>query len=317
MLGPMDLRRTWPTIGLAVLLVLDLVLVVWALWPSAPGSAALAPGSTVTSTAGPTSSASPTSSVTKTPGGAPALLRPLTRLVVPVGKNALWTADVGTCKEPGEVHVSDDRAKTWTAQPAAGSVTRIRPDGASTAFVIGGTRKCQTRLWTTTDAGANWNGPQSAAASWGRSPKDVRLVHRPGGAPVTPCGGRAAVLDLVALDAANATALCGDGTLRRTTNGGTDWNTSLTRKGGVALALSSPGTGVVAWLDQKCDGVVVGSLGDAKLDKGQCVDGVEPSPGEVAVGIAPSGVWLTAGDAVLRADAPDAAFARVSDWPTG
>ncbi len=58
-------------------------------------------------------------------------------------------------------------------------------------------------------------------------------------------------------------------------------------------------------------------LADGKLGKGRCVDGVEPSPGEVAVGIAPSGVWLTAGDAVLRADAPDAAFARVSDWPTG
>jgi hypothetical protein len=313
----MDLRRTWPTIGLAVLLVLDLVLVVWALWPSAPGSAALAPGSTVTSTAGPTSSASPTSSVTKTPGGDPALPRPLTRLVVPVGKNALWTADVGTCKQPGELHVSDDRAKTWTTQPAAGSITRIRPDGATTAFVIGGTRKCQTRLWTTTDAGANWNGPQSAAASWGRSPKDVRVVHRPGGAPVTPCGGRAPVLDLVALDASNAMALCGDGVLRRTTDGGADWSTSLTRKGGVALALSSPGTGVVAWMDQECDGVVVGSLADAKLDKGRCVDGVDPAPGEVAVGVAPSGVWLTAGDAVLRADAPGAAFERVSDWPTG
>ena len=32
---PMDLRRAWPAIGLAALLVLDLALVVWALWPSA------------------------------------------------------------------------------------------------------------------------------------------------------------------------------------------------------------------------------------------------------------------------------------------
>src|SRR6478609_9409298 len=235
MLTPMDLRRAWATIGLAALLVLDLVLVGWALWPSS-GSAAAAVAS-VTATASPSPTASPSGGASAaTDPDAVATPRPLTRLVVPVGKNAVWAADAGTCAKPGTVHVSDDRAKTWTTHPADGSVTRIRPDGAKAAFLVGGTAKCQLRVWTTTDGASTWAGPRSAAAAWGRSPKDPRLVHRPGGDPVTPCPGRLPVLDLVALDRSNATALCGDGTLRRTTDGGAGWKSGLTRDGAVALA---------------------------------------------------------------------------------
>jgi hypothetical protein len=236
---------------------------------------------------------------------------------VAVGKKALWAADVGTCKDPGTVHVSGDSGKTWSTHDAEGSVTRIRPDGASTAFVVGGTRTCQLMLWATGDGAASWNGPRSAAAAWARSPSDPRLVHRPGGDPVPPCPGRASVLDLAALDGSNASALCADGTLRRSTDGGAGWRTVLKVKGGVALALSSPGTGVVASVDKDCDGVVVEVLEGGKLGSDRCVEKIEPSAGEVAVGLAESGVWLTAGDAVLRADAPGEPFTTVSDWPNG
>jgi hypothetical protein len=317
MLTPMHLPRAWPTIGLATLLALDLVLVVWAVWPTAPASASslvttAAVPSTVPSTPSPAAdrSPAPTTDAVATP-------RPLTRLVVPVGKNVVWAADTGTCTAPGTVHVSDDRGGTWTTHRTDGSVTRIRPDGATAAFVVGATARCVTRMWTTSDAGGTWNGPRSAASAWGRSSRDPRLVHRPGGKAVTPCPGRSPVLDLVGVDRSNATALCGDGTLRRTADAGATWRAGPTREGGVALALSTAGTGVVAWLDADCDGVVVGVLAAGGLGRGRCVDGVDPAPGEVAVGVAPSGVWLTAGDAVLRADGPGAAFERVSAWPTG
>jgi hypothetical protein len=114
------------------------------------------------------------------------------------------------------------------------------------------------------------------------------------------------VLDLVGLDRSDAMALCGDGTLRRTTDGGAGWSTSLTHEGAVAFALSSPRAGVV-----------VGVLAGDELGSERCVDGLRPVAGEVAVSVAPSGVWLTAADAVLRAEEPGAAFTRVSDWPTG
>lgn len=315
MLTPMDLRRSWPTLGLVVLLVLDLVLVVWALWPSSRTAASTAPLVTATASLTPSSSASP--SATASSAADPVRPSPLTRLVVPVGRSAVWAVDAGTCKAPGAVHVSDDGGKTWSSHPAAGSVTRVRPDGPSSAFVVGGTRTCQSRLWTTSDGGRTWNGPRSAAAAWGRSPKDARLVLRPSGAPVTPCPGRARVLDLVALNRFDASALCDDGTLRRTTNGGDAWSTGLTVRSGLALALSSPDTGVVASLARDCDGVVVGVLTTAGLGPSICVAGVRPAAGEVALGVASSGVWLTAGDAVLRAPGPGGAFTRVSGWPTG
>ncbi len=304
----MDLRRAWPAIGLVVLLVIDVVLVTWALWPPPPVSIPPTPAPTPSTTA----SASPSPAADA--GDSP---RPLTRLVVAAGKNAVWAVDVGTCAEPGAVHVSANRGKSWATRPAPGSVTRVRPDSASTAFAVGGDRRCDYAMWTTSDGGDGWNGPRSAAATWGRSPRDARVVQRPGSDPVRPCPGRSPVLDLVTVDSANAAALCGDGTLRETTDGGGSWSTALTRKGGAALALSSSGTGVVAWLDAGCAGVVVGVLTDGELGKGRCVDGVEPAAGEVAVAVAPSGVWLAAGDAVLRADAPDGDFTRVSDWPTG
>ena len=149
----MDLRRSWPTLGLALLLVLDLVLVVWAVWPTPPNSPAAGggPAAAATSTASPGVSDSPSAGASAKPSpDAVASPRPLTRLVVAVGETAVWSADVGTCARPGTVHVSDDRGRSWTTRRAEGSVTRIRPDGASTAFVVGGTRRCQLRLWTTT-----------------------------------------------------------------------------------------------------------------------------------------------------------------------
>jgi len=311
----MDLRRSWPTIGLVALLVLDLFLVGWALWPTSPGATAGAVTARVTAPASPTATGTPSGGDTTTTGADAVTPRPLTRLVVPVGGTAVWAADVGTCAKPGRVYLSDDRGATWTSHAARGSVTRVRPDGASTAFAVGGDRGCRVRLWTTSDGGGTWNGPRSAAAAWGRSPGDARRVNRPGGDPVTPCRGRSPVIDLAIVDGSRATALCGDGTLRRTTDGGAGWRTGLTRTGAVALALGSAGTGAVAWLEAECDGVGVGALAGDELGTGRCVTGVDPAPGEVALGVAPSGVWLVAGDAVLRATEPGAAFERVSGWP--
>lgn len=318
----MDLRRSWPTIGLLALLLLDLVLVVWAVWPSPrPTSASTSPvTASVTASASASPSRSTSPSPTATTGSAPDAVptpRPLARLVVPVGDDVVWAVDVGACAEPGSVHVSADRGKSWTTHEAEGSVTRVRPDGRSTAFVVGGTARCATRLWATSDGGASWNGPRSAAAAWGRSAEDARLVLRPGADPVTPCPGRSPVLDLVAVDRSNATALCGDGALRRTTDGGADWSTELTAEGAVALALGSPRTGVLASVSAECDGVVMEVLSGGKRSRERCVEGAQPQPGKVAVGVAGSGVWLTAGDAVWRAPQPGAAFERVSDWPTG
>ncbi|MFL6166738.1 MAG: hypothetical protein ACJ710_10665, partial [Ornithinibacter sp.] len=142
------------------------------------------------------------------------------RLIVAAGGGAVWAADVGSCATPGAVHVSDDGGKAWTTSPAPGSVTRVQADGPSTAFVVGGTRRCNYRLWATTAGGVSWNGPRSGSATWGRSPKDDRVVQRPDAAPTRPCAGRSPVLDLAPVGSSTATVLCGDGTVRRTTDGG-------------------------------------------------------------------------------------------------
>src|SRR5690349_8912940 len=122
----MDLRRSWPAIGLVVLLVLDLVLVVWALWPS-PRAGSAVPEVTVTATASSTTSAGPSTDASSGSGDAPSAPRPLTRLLVAVADDVLWAVDVGSCADPGRVHVTGDRARSWTSRAAEGSVTRVRP----------------------------------------------------------------------------------------------------------------------------------------------------------------------------------------------
>lgn len=324
----LDRSRLVPMLGLGILLVVDLVLVVWALWPTAlPANATGADAVTTAATAGSpsdsgsaTATASPSASPSVSPPASPAALfepKPLTRLVVALGGQSVWAADAGTCDTPGTVHVSKDGGRTWSSNPTPGSLTRLRPANGSDAFGVGGGKGCDLRLWRTSDGGEQWSGAQSAASAWGRSASDVRRVHRPEAAPVTPCPKQESVLDLVGLGRYNAAVLCSGGELRTTADGGRSWRTAAERPGAVALALSGTGQGVVAAVDTDCEGVVVQRLSGGRLAADRCVGGVTPAPGEVALSLARDQVWLVAGDAVLRASSPDAAFTRVSDWPQG
>jgi hypothetical protein len=315
----MDLSRRVTAPGLGILLVVDLVLVVWALWPTSVQGTATGADAVTTASAAGSPSASGTATTTATPSASPLAMRepkPLSRLVAAVGGQSVWAADTGTCDTPGTVHVSKDGGRTWSTTVTPGSVVRLRPANGSDAFVVGGGKGCDLRLWRTSDAGEQWSGAQSAGSAWGRSASDVRRVHRPEAGPVTPCPKQDAVLDLVGLGRYNAAVLCSGGALRTTADGGRSWRTTVERPGAVALALSRVGQGVVAAVDTDCDGVVVQRLAGGRLADGRCVDGLTPAPGEVALSLVTGGVWLVAGDSVLRANSPDGTFAQISAWPS-
>ncbi|WP_392544724.1 WD40/YVTN/BNR-like repeat-containing protein [Oryzobacter telluris] len=314
----MDLRRSLPTIGLVALLLLDLGLVVWALWPAgttaaSPSPSAGRPSTSVSSSASP----SPSASASAEP---PAAARPLSRVVSAASAQVVWAAGTGSCDEPGKVHVSRDGGKTWRSQDAPGAVTRIRPNDGRSGFVIGGDDQCRLRLWNTSDAGASWTDPRSAADAWGRDPDDATRVHRPGGDPVKPCQADARVLDLAGLRDGVASVVCNDGTVRTTSDAGARWTTSLEREGLVALALTAPGRGAVAIVAEDCTGVAVAALAGGKVGTVQCLEDVAPRPGQVSVSVVADATWLVAGDTVLRAPSADAStgtFAKVGSWPKG
>ena len=302
MLSPMDLRRALPTIAIVTLLVLDAVLVIWALWPaSSPTTAPVSSGTTdATASASPDASGSPSPSpsASASPDAGP---RPLERDLVGVDARSAWVATTGTCEEPGPVHVTTDAGATWRERESPGAVTRIRPSGRTEAFVVGGEQgDCDMRLWTTTDGGQEWGDAASASAAWARTPDDARRVIRPGGEPVTPCG-KAVVLDLASLGRETASVVCGDGRVRTTGNGGDSWPTAFRIEGALAFSLAPSGRGAVAARDADCDGTTVVPLTGGAPQESTCVEGASATPGQVAVSVTDGASWLLAGDEVFTA----------------
>lgn len=300
MLTRMDLRRALPAIGLVTLLVLDFVLVVWALWPSgrsAPAAVATTPSTSASASAEPSATPSPSPSATADEPTGPT---PVTRVLAALDDRTAWLATTGTCVKPGSVRVTTDAGATWTASDAPGAVTRLRPSGRNEAFVVGGGKSCAMRLWTTGDAGGAWSDPSSASSAWARDAGDDHLVIRPGDDPVTPCG-KAAVLDLASLGRQAASVLCGDGRVRTTTDGGKKWPTAFTAEKALAFALLPDGRGALAARSDGCDGVTVTALVGGAPDKSTCVAGAAATPGQVAISVTDGAAWLVAGDAAYTA----------------
>ena len=310
MLTCMESRKSVALMGLLALLVLDIVLVAWALWPSAASTNVSSPTPIATATPEPTDAHEPPAP-TEVPAGPPV---PLTRLIAAVTPDIAWVADAGSCGRPGSVHVTRSRGEEWTAHETPGSVTRLRTTDGSSGFVVGGDADCAARVWYTGDAGETWSAPQSAAEAWGRDPDSARQIIRPGGEPVEPCEA-GDVFDLVGLSGGTAFALCEDGTFRTTTDRGATWSTSDSRDGLLAISLEAPGEGAAVGLEDECTGVAVTPITGGRLSESACVDEASYAPGHVAISVTDGVVWLVAGGDVLRADTVDAPFTVVSSWP--
>jgi hypothetical protein len=305
----MELRRVAPVVGLGALLVVDGVLIAWALRPAPAEVAQAVPtaGSVASpgvSTPEPTPSGS--ASATATPGPADLEVAPLTRVVSAVGEDVVWVADSGTCRSPGTIWVTADGGASWTRQEAPGQVLRVRADSDREAFVTGGDDDCALGLWSSADAGAGWFGPSSADTAWSRVPRAPRSVDTSSGEDVTPCRGRSEVVDLAALDTATALALCDTGQVRTTTDGGSGWSDVFALEGALALTLAPDATAaLLVSTSERCDGVVATPVrnGEAAGD-GACLES-RPRSGEVAAATSGSRWWVVVDDEVFSAAEPE------------
>ncbi len=305
----MELRRAAPVVGLGALLVVDGVLIAWALRP-APAQVAEAV-STAGSVASPDASTpSPTpsgsASASASPGPADLEVVPLTRVVSAVGEDVVWVADSGTCRSPGTMWVTADGGASWTTQDAPGQVLRLRADSEREAFVTGGDDDCALGLWSSADAGAGWFGPSSADTAWSRVPRAPRSVNTSSGEDVRPCGGRAEVVDLAPLDTSTALALCDTGQVRTTTDGGSDWSDVFELEGSLALALAPDATAaVLVSTSEGCAGVVATPVRNGEpADDGACIES-GPRSGEVAAATSGSRWWVVVDDEVFSAAEPE------------
>ena len=295
----MNTRRTVSTLGLLALLVLDLALVAWVVWPDpVPSAAVVAPSAGATATTSPSASASPSSSASpsKTAVGA----APLTSFIVASNSNEAWAATSGQCGKSATISTTSNGGDDWSTKPAPGTVTRLKPSSASQGFAIGGDSKCRLRLWTTADAGRTWSEPGSAAKGWARNPLKATEVHTPRDELVRPCGD-AQVYDLSPEGGSRASVLCAGGLLRTTSDNGDTWSDVVTRKGAVALSGRADGTGLVAVVDPDCAGTLVQPYAGTQLGQGSCVDTAVPASGRTSISTSGRAIWLLTGTDVWRA----------------
>ena len=307
-------RRLAATLGLVVLVLIDIALVFAALRITGRSSATEVPSSDVTASssvdgppttpAGPSTPA-PTTATSTAPTNVPGV--PLTVIVSAVDGSLAWRATVGSCASGGAaVQISTDGGKTWRNRTSPYAVvTRIQATDASKGFVVGAAQDCSMGVKQTTDGGGTWPGNGSLADTLARDPKDPTKVRAPGSRTVAPCGS-SPVVDLARNSVSGAQVLCADGTIHSSNDDGQTWPEAGRVTSGLALdskLVGGSATAYVARTAEGCAGVQVSTVAGGQVSDLGCapVDVSAGRPGKVALAVpAPDAGWLVVGGTTWR-----------------
>jgi hypothetical protein len=309
------------TIGLVGFLAVDVALVALALRPSHPAGAdavATVPVTSATSVTTPgatpstkTPDATATSGSTTTAaaptGPKPA---PVAQLIGGLDATTAWRATTGSCDQGGSaLTVTADGGKTWDKTKApARSVIRVQPLSADRVFAIGAGSNCTLRQYASNDLGATWQAGTAVSGGWARQLDKATDVLTPQDDRAQPCGASTDVIDLSRTSADQAQALCADGAVMVTDDGGQTWADDGTVKGGLALGNrleSNRLTTYVARVGGDCPGIdLVRVVKGKSLDSVACVGTKVPSQaGEVGLSLVSAAGWIVAGDTVYTGNA--------------
>lgn len=289
------------TAGLAVLLVADVVLAVFALRPPVRSSEAMAAASTHASALTPAPSALATT--TGTQAYSPA---PLTRMVAALDGERAWRATTGTCADGGaQVQVTTDGGRTWSAGRSPDrAIARIQPLRSGRGFVYAAGRDCSLRELSTTDAARSWSRPTPVKGAWARLTSDSHVVVTPGAATGRPCGD-VDVADLARQSASEASALCVNGTIVRTLDGGRTWTDIGVVPGALTLASREEhgaAATYVAGPTPDCAGIAIAKVAVATGSTPTsvaCLPSTGPAAaGTVSLSVVEAAGWLAVGDQI-------------------
>lgn len=306
-------RRFWPVLALVAFLVLDAVLVAWALSahraasesePAAVPIVSPQPGETASP--GPSPS-QPASAPPEADSVAPV---PANRVLSALDAEVAWRALTGACPETAATpQLTTDGGSSWrdtdaTAPTGVTAIQRIvveAPDVATMVALRGS--DCAPTIIRTFVAGDNYEEyPEELAAAWFVDPADRSRVQSPTGTASAPCRS---VVALAARDGASALVLCGDGSLAATADGGASWTAAVAAPGVQAIGSASAGFIAAAVGREGCAGIQVLQIDAASA--ASSATGCLPTEiaaaefaGVVAIAEAASTVWLWAGDLVQR-----------------
>ncbi|WP_156376678.1 hypothetical protein [Yonghaparkia sp. Root332] len=300
-------------LALVAFLVLDAVLVAWALGahraatevePDAVPIVTPQPGGSTS----PSASASPSAS---SPAESAAIApEPSTHILSALDAEVAWRALTGPCPQTEATpQLTTDGGASWrdtdaTAPTGVTSLQRIvveAPDVA-TMVALRGT-DCTPTLIRTFVAGDNYEEyPDELAGAWFVDPADRSRVQSPTGSATAPCES---VVALAARDGASALVLCADGSLATTSDSGASWSAAVPAPGVQAIGNASAGFIAAAVGREGCAGIQVLQIDAASAASsatGCLLTDIAPADfaGVVAIAEAASTVWLWAGDLIQR-----------------
>lgn len=305
-------RRRLAIIGVLVFVLVDILLVAWALIgvraPHEDSGAAATVQHTQTPSSAPTAVPSASATPTATPATAPAAdAVASTRVLSVVDQQTAWRATTGACPAtPATVELSSDGGAHWKSSDASGtakasSVVRLNAQSAKQASAVAlSAQGCTPEYMRTYVAGDNWaTYPAELQATWYADPSKPSTVHSPTGDQVAPCP---AVVGLAVRDAGDAAVLCSTHDVYRTNDGGVNWGQPLHVAGAVAIGPTDSGyiTAVVG--APGCAGTASAAFDPATgaASTGGCAGTTPPAPGSVAIAGGGGSVWLWAGDVLVR-----------------
>jgi photosystem II stability/assembly factor-like uncharacterized protein len=188
----------------------------------------------------------------------------------------LLRATRGACEDgpAAQVELSDDGGETFRpVESPATEVLRIDIDVASDMWLVGLDESCSAGFYRSSDEGRTWQWSPGTAGTWHTLPIAARALHAPGGRVPIDCTAQS----LTAVDYSVAYVVCADDTLRVTRDGGETWLPAGRIVGLVAASFRSPTEGTAVASTSECPvRVWTTTDGGAQWTSDACLEDADP-----------------------------------------
>jgi hypothetical protein len=295
-------RSVWIYVAVIAFLLVDVLLISWALGSRTPATSATTPG--------PIPSFTPQPSATPTPmANIPTVAVPSTRILSALDGTTAWRATTGECPAPATPEVTTNAGDTWsmtdaTAEAQITALQSLTVVSDSLIQLVGlSADNCAPQFARSFVAGEDYSlAPILLADQWYVDPANRAVVQTPSGTMDAPCDS---VVALAPLTDTQAGVLCFDTRVYTTQNGGDTWGNSVTIRGAVNLAVTEMGYVIATVGLPECAGVqlIALSVEPPTATPTGClpVDApAETMQGNVAVSEAAGTLWVWAGPSVMR-----------------